>query len=146
MNGVEYLWQLHPNCRQVVHIKKATVINFLGGDPPKRQPIRLRVKQLIQRIKAARVAGLPVDLGQRLFNCLLDLRSFRATTFESSLNDFLFANALRDAFWIGLGAFWQIFERRQDTLQFRVEVLFLVFGEISQADFQNIAICSGSDR
>ena len=67
VNGVKDLWQLDPNCGQIVHIKKATVINFLGGDPPKRQPIRLRVEQFIQRIKAARVARLPVDLRRAPF-------------------------------------------------------------------------------
>jgi len=35
VNGVKHLWQLDPNCGQVIHIKKAAVINFLGGDPPK---------------------------------------------------------------------------------------------------------------
>jgi hypothetical protein len=116
VNGVKDLWQLDPNCGQVVHIKKATVINFLCGDPPKRQPIRLRVEQLIQRIKAARVAGLPIDLDERLFDCLLDLWRFRATAFQTPLDDFLFTNALRDASWIGFGAFWQIFERGQNAL------------------------------
>ena len=43
VNGVKDLWQLDPNRGQVVDIKKAAVINFLGGDAPKRQPIRLRV-------------------------------------------------------------------------------------------------------
>ena len=62
MNGVKNLWQLDPNCGQVVHVKKATVINFLCSDPPKSQPVRLRIEQFIQRIKAARIAGFAVDL------------------------------------------------------------------------------------
>src|SRR5262249_55044509 len=97
---------------------------------PKRQPIRLRIEQFVERIEAARIPGLTVDLDQRLFNCLLDLRRFRATTFQTSLDDFLFTNAFRDAFWIGLGAFWQIFERGQNTLQLRIEVFFSMFAEI----------------
>src|SRR5215471_9859291 len=107
-------WQLDPNCGQVVHIKKTAVINFLCGDSPKRQPVGLRVEQLIQRIKTEWVAGFAVDLDQRLFNRLLHLWRFSATTFQAPLDDFLFANALRGSLWISLGAFWQIFERGQN--------------------------------
>src|SRR5436305_219110 len=130
----------------MVHIKKTTVIKFLCSDSPKRQPIRLRVEQLIQRIKAARVAGLPIDLNERLFNCLLDLWRFRATAFQTPLDDLLFTNALCDAFWIGFGAFWQIFERSKNALQFRIEVFLLVFRKIVQPNFQNVSIRPRSDR
>ena len=133
MNGVKDLWQLDPDRGQFVHVKKATVINFLGSDPPERQPVGLRIKQFIQRIEATRIARFAIDLRQRLLNCLLDLRCLGATTFETPLDDFFFANALRDAFWVGLGAFWQIFERRQNTLQFRVEVLFLMLARFRNA-------------
>ena len=116
MNGIEDLRQLYSDRGQFVHIEKPTVINFLGGDSPKRQSVGLRIEQFIQCIKAARIARFAVDMGQRLVNCLLDLRRFGATTLQTPLDDFLFADALGDAFWIGLGAFWQIFECSQNAL------------------------------
>ena len=39
VNGVKDLWQLDSNRCQIVHIKKATVVDFLSSNPPKRQPI-----------------------------------------------------------------------------------------------------------
>jgi NADH-quinone oxidoreductase subunit N len=46
-----------------------------------------------------------------------------------------------------IGAFGVVsVERGQNTLQFRIEVFLLVFGEISQRDFQNISIRPWSDR
>src|SRR4029077_16819665 len=44
------------------------------------------------------------------------------------------------------GAFWQIFERSQNALQFRIEVFLPVFREISQGNFQNVSIRPRSDR
>ncbi len=77
---------------------------------------------------------------------MLHLRRFRATAFETSLDDFLFSNALRDTLWVGFGTLWQIFERGQNALQFRVEILVLVFGKILQRNIQDIAICARRDR
>src|SRR5437868_5999854 len=116
MNGIKDLWQLNPDRREIVHVKKTAVIDFFSRDAPKRQPIRLRIKQLIQRVETARVARLSIDLGQRLFDCLSHLRRLRTPTFETSFDDFLFSNALRYSLRLRLGAFRQIFERGQNAL------------------------------
>ena len=130
MNGVKDLWQLDPNCGEIIYVEKTAVIDFFGRDAPKRQPIRLRVKQLVQRIETAWVARLSINLGQCLFDCLLRLRRFRTPTLETSFDDFFFANSFCDSFWIGFGAFRQIFERSQNALQFRVKVFVLLVGEV----------------
>ena len=110
MSSIKDPGQFNPNRRQIVHIKKAAIINFFRRDPPKRQPIGLRVEQLIKRVEAARVAWFSVNPGQCLFDCLLHLRRLGAAAFQTSLDDLLLANALRDALWIGFSAFRQIFE------------------------------------
>src|SRR6266478_3701223 len=104
VNGVENLRQFYPDRRQIVHVKKAAIINFFGSDPPVSEPVGLCIEQFIKRVEAARISRLAVDPGQRLFNCLLNLRRFRATPFETSLDNFLLANALRDALPVGFSA------------------------------------------
>ena len=39
VNGVKDFWQLDADGGQIVYVKKATIIDFLGCDPPKRQTI-----------------------------------------------------------------------------------------------------------
>src|SRR6266487_946339 len=85
VNSVENLWQFYPDRRQIVHIEKAAIINFFGRDPPVSEPVRLRIEQFIERVEAACISRLAVDLGQCLFNCPLNLRRFCATSFEASL-------------------------------------------------------------
>ena len=130
MNSVKHLRQLDPNCGQIVDIEKTPVIDFFGRDAPKREPIRLRVKQLIQQIETARVACLSIDLGQRLFDCLLHLRRFRTSTLETPFDDSLFANSFCNSFRFGFGSLRQIFERGQNALQFRVKIFLLLVGEV----------------
>ncbi len=45
VNGVEDFWQLDPDRGQIVYVKKAAVIDFLGSHAPKGQTIRLCVQQ-----------------------------------------------------------------------------------------------------
>ena len=130
MNRVKYFWQLNANRRQIIYVEKTAIIDFLGSDTPKRQPKRLRIKQLIQCVETARIAWLPVDLSQRPFDCLLHLRRFPATALQTSLDDLLLADAFCNPLWIGFGASRQIFECSQNALQFRVKIFVLVFGEI----------------
>ncbi len=138
--------QFHSNRRQIVDIKKPAVINFFSRHPPKGQPVGLRVEQLIERVKAARVARFSIDLPQRFFDRLLHLRRLHTTTFQTTLDDFLLADALRDAPQIGLGALRQIFERGQDALEFGIKILLLILGEILPCDLQNISISARRDR
>ena len=67
VSRVEDFWQLHPDRGQIVYVKKAAVIDFLGRDPPEGEPIRLGVQQFVERVEAARVARLAVDLCAELF-------------------------------------------------------------------------------
>ena len=127
---VEHPRVFHSERREVIHIKEAAVVNFLRGDPPKCQPVRLRVEQLIERVEAARIARFAVDPRQCLFDRLLHLRRFRASALQTSLDDFLFTDALRDALRIGFGALRQIFKRGQNALQFGVKIFVLMFGKI----------------
>ena len=62
VNGVEDFWQLDADGGQIVYVKKAAVIDFLGSDPPKSQTIRLCVQQFVQLVEAARVTALSVNL------------------------------------------------------------------------------------
>ena len=136
MNGVEHPGQLDPNCRQIIDVEKTAIIDFFCRDPPKRQPIRLRVQQRIQRIKAARIARISIDLRHCFFDRLLDLW----------LDDLLFTGAFRNSFRIRFGALRQILERGQNALQFRIKIFVLVVGEILQRDFENVTISTGRDR
>src|SRR5439155_27108030 len=79
MNGVEDFWQLDADGGQIVYVKKAAVIDFLGSDPPKSQTIRLCVQQFVQLVEDARVTALSVNLYQRSFDRQLHFRSFGAT-------------------------------------------------------------------
>ena len=106
VNGIENLWQFNPDRRQIVHVEKTAIINLFGCDSPIGQPVRLRVEQLIKGVEAARVARLPIDLSQCLFDCLLYLWRFRATAFETSLDDFFLSNALRNAVRVGFSSLW----------------------------------------
>src|SRR5439155_26089584 len=103
--SVKDLWQLEQNRREIVYIEKTAVIDLLSRNPPRREPIRLRVKQFIQRIEAARITRFSIDLRQRLFDCLLHLRRFRTSTLETPFDYSLFANSFCYSFWIGFGAF-----------------------------------------
>src|SRR5438046_9498808 len=96
MNSVEDLGKLNPDRRQIINIKKAAVINFLRGDPPKCDPVRLRIEQLIEGIEAARVARFAVDPRQCLFDRLLYLGLFRTPALQTSVDDLRFTSALRD--------------------------------------------------
>ena len=116
MHGVEHLWQLDPNRRQLVYVEETAVIDFFRGDAPKRKAIRLRVEQLIQDVEAARVARFSIDLRQRLFHRLLHLRRFGTKPLQASFDDFFFANSLRNLFRIGFGPFRQVFERSENAL------------------------------
>src|SRR5206468_7999065 len=64
VNGIENLWQFDPNRSQLIYVEKTAVIDFFSRDAPKRESIRLRVEQFIQRIETARIARLSVDLRQ----------------------------------------------------------------------------------
>ena len=43
MRGIEHFRQFHSDRGQIVHVGEAAIVNFFGGDPPEREPIRLRV-------------------------------------------------------------------------------------------------------
>src|SRR5437773_12470576 len=88
VNGVEDFWQLHANGGQIVYVKKAAVVDFLGSDSPKGQTIRLCVEQFVQFVETARVARIPVDLCEGFFDCVLYLRCLGTTSLEPPLNDF----------------------------------------------------------
>ena len=146
MRRFKNLRQLHPDRRQIVDIEKPAIVNFFRRHPPECQAVRLRVEQFIMGVKTARGARCPVDLPHRFFDRLLDLRGLLATTFQPTLDDFLLANALRDALRIGLSALRQIFERGQDALEFGIKIFLLIFGQILPCDLQNVPISAGRDR
>ena len=143
---VEDFRQLHSDRGQIVHVEEAPVINFFRRDAPEGEPIRLIVQERIERIKTARVAGGAIDLRDRLHDRGLDLRRFLAAALEPSLDDFLFSCALRYPSRIRRGSSWQIFERRNDALEFRIEILVLERRQFLERDLQNVAIRAGRDR
>ena len=106
----------------------------------------MRVEQFIERIEAARVAGLPVDLRERFLDRLLHLRRFRASSLQTSFNDLFLPGALRNALRIGLGPFGQIFERGQNALKLGIKTFLLVFDEILQRDLENESVCARRNR
>src|SRR5215208_2253796 len=81
MNCVEDFGQLHPNCSQIVYVKKTAVIDFLRSDTPKGQTIRLCVQQFVELIETMLVSRIPVDLCERFLDRLLYLRRLGTTTF-----------------------------------------------------------------
>ena len=138
--------QFHPNRGEIIDVKKPAIINFFRGNPPERQPVGLRVEQLIECVKAACGPRLSVDLPQRIFDCLLHFRRLRATAFQTALDDFLLADALRDAPWIGFSVPRQILERSHDALELSIKILTLVFGQILERDVQDVSISARRDR
>jgi hypothetical protein len=133
VNGVEDLWQFHADRGQIVYVEKAAVINFLSSDAPKRQTIRLCIEQFIELVKTARVARIPIDLGESFLDGLLYLRCFGATTLKPPFDDFPLSSAFCDPFWVGFSAFRQIFKGGQNALQFRVKTSSLYSARFSKA-------------
>ena len=146
MRGIEHFRQFHPDCRQIIHVEKAAVINFLGCDPPECEAIRLGVEQFVEPVKAARITWAPVHLGQSFLDRALDLGRFLTTPLQAALYDFFFARALSNFFRINLSAARQIFERSQNTLKLTVKLFVFVFGEIFQRHLENKTVGAGRDR
>ena len=48
---------IHPQAGQVVDVEKSAVIDFLGRNPPIRQPVSLRFQQPMQGVEAAGIAA-----------------------------------------------------------------------------------------
>ena len=92
----------HANGREIVYVEKATVVDFLGSNPPVGQPIRLRVEQFIQFIETARVSGSPIDLDKRFLDRFLHLGRFLGATLETSLDDLFFPRPLLDSLRINV--------------------------------------------
>ena len=126
MRRIEDLRQLHPNRRQIIDIKKSPVINFLGGDAPECESIRLCVQQLIERVETARIAGLAINGRQRSFDASLHLRRFLTPAFQSPFDDLLFARSFGHALRIGFRAAREVLQRGQDALEFRVKLFLFV--------------------
>ena len=146
VRGVEHFGQFHPDCRQIIHIEKTAIINFLGRDAPKRQAIRLRVKKLIQPIEAPGIAWATVNFSQRFFNRALNLGCFLTTPLQTALHDFLFPRALGDLFRIGLSPSRQILQRSQNALKLGVKLFVFVFREIFQRHLEHETISAGRNR
>ena len=145
VGGIENLGQLHPNGRQVVDVEKAPVIDLLSRDLPECQPVGLRIQQFIKSIEAPRIADVSINRLDGFFDRPLDLRRFGAPPLEPPLNDLLFTSAFLDPFRIGFGSSWQVFQGRQDALEFGVEILVFKFGQILECQFENVAIGAWSD-
>ena len=126
MRRIEDLRQLHPNRRQIIDIKKSPIINFLGGDAPECESIRLRVQQLIERVETAWIAGLAINGRKRPFDAALHLRRFLTSAFQASFDDLFFAGSFRHSFRIGFCAAREVLQRGQDALEFRVKLFLLV--------------------
>ena len=106
----------------------------------------MRVEQFIERIEAARVAGLPVDLRERFLDRVLDLRRFLATPLQPSFDYFFFARAFSDALGIGFIPARQIIEGGNDALKLGIKTFLLVFDEILQRDLENESVCARRNR
>ena len=104
------------------------------------------VQERIERIETARIARRSVDLRDGLRDRALHLRRLLAAALQPPLDDFLFSCALRYPFRIRRGSSWQIFERRNDALEFRIEILVLERRQFLERDLQNVAISAGRDR
>src|SRR5260370_11838229 len=73
MNSVKHLWQFDPNRCQIIYVEKTAVIDLFGFDTPKRQSIRFRNEQFIERVKTAGVTSFSAKLIPSLFHLFLDL-------------------------------------------------------------------------
>ena len=139
------LRQFHANGCEIVDIEKPAVVDFLRGDAPKSEAIRLIVQERVQRVETACVPGGSIDFLQRGVDRFAHLGRFLATPFQSSLDDFLFACAFGDSLGIALRPARQIFERRQNALQLGIKIFGLKRRQISQRDIENVTIRAGRD-
>src|SRR4051812_29407197 len=64
MHSIEHAWVFYANRREVVHIKKAAVIDFVGSNTPVRESIPLLVEKFLELIETFRVTLLSINLGE----------------------------------------------------------------------------------
>ena len=144
---LENLRQFDADRGEFIDVKKAPVIDLLGRDAPVAQSVRLRADQLIEGVEAAPIAGLAFDLAQRRLDRADKLRALRAPAQQPALDDFLFAHALRDLLRVGRGAQREMFERGDDALEFRQEILRDTRGcEPVERGLQDHGVGAGRDR
>ena len=63
MYGVEYSGVFDTNRRQVADIEKTTIVDLVSGHAPVCETVVLAIQQFLDRVKAARLAGLSVVFG-----------------------------------------------------------------------------------
>src|SRR5581483_8690837 len=118
MRRGEDLRTLHAQGGQFIDVEETAIVDFVGGDAPRRESIRLIVEQAVKQIEAkwiARCAVEPIDDGEKM---LAYLGAAFGQDGETALDDFLLPLTFGDALRGGLGACGQIANRRQDTLIF----------------------------
>ena len=61
VDGSEHVGILNSDGGQIVDVEKTAVVDFVGGNPPKAQPISLVVEEAFQMVETVGVAFAAVD-------------------------------------------------------------------------------------
>ena len=89
---------------------------------------------------------MPLICVDRLRDRGLHLRRILAAPLEPALDDLFLAGAFRDSFRIGLRPAREVFQRGNDALEFRVEILVLEWRQLFERDLEDVPIGAGRDR
>src|SRR6266511_2063734 len=101
----------------MVEIEKWAVINLLGRDAPERRAVGLGGDQSVEQVEAAWIADRAIEQRDRRIERDARLGASLIEGGDPPLDHFLLAQALGQFVRVGLGAWRQVAERRQDALQ-----------------------------
>src|SRR5581483_4629439 len=91
---LEYRLVLHAQCRKIVDVEEAAVIDLVRGNAPVREPVGLILEQPMQGIEGRRVAGRAVEIAHRGLDCSPETRGACAEPCQTALVRLLVALAL----------------------------------------------------
>ncbi len=122
VRGLEHFRQFHANRRERVDIEKAPVIDLFARHAPVAEAIILRAQERVERLHR-----LPVARHLHLRHRLADRQAKRLQFFrqraQPALDDELLARAHRGLVAVARGGGRQMFDRRDDALEFELFLL-----------------------
>jgi hypothetical protein len=115
VRGLEDRPVLDAQPRQRVDVEEPPVVDLVGRRAPVREPVGLRLEQLVQRVEAGGIARPAVDGLDRRIDGLTHRRRLAHEPGEPGPRHFLLALALGDLVEVGLGVRRHLLQRRQDA-------------------------------
>ncbi len=104
---------------QLVDGEEAAVVDLLPRRAERREPVRLRVEQSVERIEAGSSAGITIEDADGLFDGTGHLGRSRDQVGQAAFGDDLLAPPLGDQVGVALVLGWQPLERGDDALEFQ---------------------------